>query len=96
MILFPKGIEEDIKTSFINKLTAELWIGTSDNLHVYDIAKSKMVYKKAVATFKGKGVNHIAKDQTGQFLVCTTEGLFYVNDKLEVIKEFNTNSGSPS
>ncbi len=93
--LIPKGIEEDIKTSFINRSTGELWIGTSQNLHVYDIAKNKMVYKKAIPTFKGKGVNHITKDQTGQFLVCTTEGLFYMNEKLEVVKEFNTNSGAP-
>jgi len=93
--LIPKGIEEDIKTSFINKATGELWIGTSQNLHVYDIAKNKMVYKKAIGIFKGKGVNRITKDQTGQYLVCTTEGLIYVNDKLEVVKEFNTNSGAP-
>ena len=93
--LIAKGIEEEIKTSFINKLTNELWIGTSQNLHVYDISKNKMVYKKAIPTFKGNGVNYVAKDQTGQFLVCTTEGLFYTNEKLEVLKEFNTNSGAP-
>jgi ligand-binding sensor domain-containing protein/serine phosphatase RsbU (regulator of sigma subunit) len=93
--LIPKGSEEEIKTSFINKATNELWIGTNQNLHIYDIAKNKMVYKKFVPVFKGKGVNYVTRDQTGQYLVCTTEGLFYTNEKFDVIKEFNTNTGAP-
>jgi ligand-binding sensor domain-containing protein/serine phosphatase RsbU (regulator of sigma subunit) len=93
--LIPKGVEEEIKTSFINKIVNELWIGTSQNLHVYDIDKNKMVYKKSIPAFKDKGVNYITKDQTGQYLICTTEGLFYTNEKLEITKEFNTNSGAP-
>jgi len=93
--LVPKGVEEEIKTSFINKQTNELWVGTTQNLYVYDIAKNKMIYKRFIPAFKGKGVNYFTRDQTGQYLICTTEGLFYTNEKLEVQKEFNTNSGAP-
>jgi ligand-binding sensor domain-containing protein/serine phosphatase RsbU (regulator of sigma subunit) len=93
--LIPKGVEEEIRTSFINKQTNELWIGTSQNLHVYTVANGQLKYKNAVPIFKGKGVNYVTKDQTGQYLICTTEGLFYTNEKFEVKKEFNTNTGAP-
>lgn len=89
------GVEEEIRTSYLNKLTHELWIGTNKNLNIFNVANNNMVFKNQVPFFKDKSVNYITKNQSNQFLVCTTEGLFYLNDKMEVEKEFTTNDGAP-
>ncbi len=93
--LIPKGVEEEIRTSFLNKLTNELWVGTTKNLNVFNIAGNKMVFKNQMPIFKNKTINYITKDQTGRYLVCTTEGLFYLNEKLEVEKVLTTNEKAP-
>lgn len=93
--LIPKSSEEEIKTSFLNKSTHELWIGTSQNLHIYNVANNKMVYKNASPIFKDKSINYITKDQKGDFLICTTEGLYYLDQKFEVKKVFNTEVKAP-
>lgn len=87
--------EEEIRCSYLNKLTNELWIGTTKNLNIYNLAGNKMVFKNQVAAFKDKTINYITKDKEGTYLVCTTEGLYYVNPKMEVQKVFTTNEGAP-
>lgn len=89
------GIEEEIRTSYLNKSTHELWIGTNKNLNIFNVANNTMVFKNQVPFFKDKSINYITKNQANQFLICTTEGLFYLNDKMVVEKEFTTNEGAP-
>lgn len=91
----PSNSEEQIKCSYINKLNNELWIGTTSNLFIFDIKGGKPKLKFQFNEFKERSINYITKDNLGQTLVCTTEGLFYLNDKNQVVKVFNTDEGAP-
>lgn len=93
--LIAPGVEEEIRCSYLNKLTNELWVGTTKNLNIFNIAGNKMVFKSQIPAFKDKTINYITKDKEGVYLVCTTEGLFYLNQKMEVQKVFTTNEGAP-
>lgn len=93
--LIGKGVEEEIRTSYLNKLTNELWVGTTHNLNIFNVAGNKMVFKNQMPIFKDKTINHITKDQTGRYLISTTEGLYYLNQKMEVEKVFTTNEKAP-
>lgn len=87
--------EEEIRCSYLNKELDELWIGTSSNLFIYDIKGGKPKLKSTVKDFKGKAINYITKDNLGQILVCTTEGLYYLDEKNAIAKLFNTDNGAP-
>jgi ligand-binding sensor domain-containing protein/serine phosphatase RsbU (regulator of sigma subunit) len=93
--LIPDGVEEEIRTTYLNKLTGELWIGTTKNLNIFNVANNKVVFKNQHPAFKEKTINAITKDQKGLFLISTTEGLFYLNDKYEVTKSLTTNERAP-
>jgi ligand-binding sensor domain-containing protein/serine phosphatase RsbU (regulator of sigma subunit) len=87
--------EEVIRCSYLNSASKELWLGTNSNLFVYDITNGKPKLKSQLNDFKGKTINYIRKDNLGQTLVCTIEGLFYLNEKNATVKTFNTDNGAP-
>lgn len=89
------GLGEIIRCSFLNKATNELWIGTDKNIYIIDVTGGKPKLKTTLADFKGKAINYISKDNLGQILVCTIEGLFYLGEKNAVTKVFNTDGGAP-
>lgn len=89
------GGNELIRCSYLNKASNELWVGTNKNIYIYDIANGKPKFKSVLAEFKDKTINYISKDNLGQILVCTIEGLFYLDQKNVVVKVFNTDGGAP-
>lgn len=89
------GSEDQIRCSYLDKANNELWIGTTQNSLVYDISNAKPKLKTNIAELKGKSVNYISKDNLGQTLVCTTEGLYNLDPAKKIVKEFNTNNGAP-
>lgn len=93
--LIPVNVEEEIRTSFLNKQTNELWVGTNRNLLVFSLVKNTIKLKSSHTAFKDKTVNSIVRNSDGKLLICTTEGLFYLNEKFEVEKVFTTNEGAP-
>lgn len=87
--------EEVIRCSYFNKATNELWLGTNANLCIYDISNAKPKLKTQLSDFKGKTINYIRQDNLGQTLVCTIEGLYYLDAKNVIVKTFNTDNGAP-
>lgn len=93
--VLPQGFDEEIRCTYLKKNTNELWIGTNRNLFIYDITNAKPKLKKSIAEFKDKTINYITIDNLGQTLVCTIEGLFYLNEQNVITKVFNTDNGAP-
>lgn len=93
--VLPATTEEKIQCSYLNKVNNELWVGTTANLFIYDVTNGKPKLKLRFNEFKERAVNYITKDNLGQTLVCTTEGLFYIDDKHAITKLFNTDNGAP-
>lgn len=89
------GTDEQIRCSYLNKSTGELWIGTGLNLFVFDIHGAYPKLKMQLPEFRGRAINYITNDNLGQTLVCTTEGLFYLDASKKLIREFNTDKGAP-
>ncbi len=93
--VIPENSEEEIRCSFLSKNESELWLGSTAGLYIFDIKKSIPKLKSKPTFFSGKTINYITRELDGQMLVCTTEGLFYLNEKNEPEKVFNTDVKAP-
>lgn len=87
--------EEEIRSSYLNELKNELWIGTNKNLFVYDFKNGKLKLKNKLTAFNEKVINYISKNLEGQLLICTNEGLYFLNDKNEIQKRLTTENKLP-
>jgi len=93
--LIQENSEEEIRCNYLNKTSMELWIGTTKTLLIYQLKKGLPVLKSKLAFFDGKTINYITKDANGKMLVCTTEGLFFLDEKNQPEKVFNTDVKAP-
>ncbi|MBL7917432.1 MAG: hypothetical protein JNM96_03485, partial [Bacteroidia bacterium] len=93
--LIPENEEQEIRCSHLIRAKNELWIGTTKALHIFDVTKGNVKLKKTLSFFDGKTINYVARDANDKLMVCTTEGLFFLDDAYAPEKVFNTDMGAP-
>ncbi len=93
--LIPENEEQEIRCNHLIRAKNELWIGTTKALHIFDVTKGIVKLKKTLAFFNDKTINYITRDANDNVLVCTTEGLFFLDKNYEPEKVFNTDMRAP-
>ncbi len=87
--------DNEIRTTFYNDSTKNLYVGTSNELMVFK--KNSNTYKliNTLKEFNGKSINYITKNKFNQLYICTTTGLFILNANNQIINYYSTDNGLP-
>ncbi len=93
--LFDSTSENEIRTSYVNKFKSVLLIGTTNGIFIYERKNKKFNFLKKLPEFETKIINYITINLQNQYVVCTTAGLYYLDQDFKIEKELSTNNGLP-
>ena len=93
--LFTNETDHEIRSVYLDKEAKNLFLGTTNGILVYQIKSNSYVFSKKLPEFENKIINYITKNLQQQYLVCATDGLYFVNQDYKIEKQLSTNSGLP-